>query len=54
LEQENQHPSELYKKGDMVEAKVLGSTFENERFSLGIKQLTTDPWKLLRNVSQSV
>ena len=32
------HPSELYKKGDIVEAKVLGINVENERFSLGIKQ----------------
>ncbi|MBI2988829.1 MAG: 30S ribosomal protein S1 [Deltaproteobacteria bacterium] len=41
------HPSELYKKGDMVEAKVLGVDVENERFSLGIKQLNTDPWKVI-------
>jgi small subunit ribosomal protein S1 len=41
------HPSELYKKGDVVEAKVLGVDVQNERFSLGIKQLTTDPWKLI-------
>jgi len=39
------HPSELYKKGDIVEAKVLGVNVENERFSLGIKQMTPDPWK---------
>jgi small subunit ribosomal protein S1 len=41
------HPSELYKKGDMVEAKVLGVNVENERFSLGVKQLATDPWKII-------
>ncbi len=41
------HPSELYKKGDIVEAKVLGVNVENARFSLGIKQLTTDPWKVI-------
>ena len=41
------HPSELYKKGDIVDAKVLGVDVQNERFSLGIKQLTTDPWKLI-------
>jgi small subunit ribosomal protein S1 len=41
------HPSELYKKGDIVEAKVLGVNVENARFSLGIKQLTTDPWKII-------
>jgi small subunit ribosomal protein S1 len=41
------HPSELYKKGDIVEAKVLGIDIENERFSLGIKQLTADPWEVI-------
>jgi small subunit ribosomal protein S1 len=41
------HPSELFKKGDIVEAKVLGVNVENERFSLGIKQLATDPWKVI-------
>lgn len=39
------HPSELYKKGDMIQAIVLDIEKENERFSLGIKQLQTDPWK---------
>jgi len=38
------HPSELYKKGDTVKAVVLNIDQENERFSLGIKQLATDPW----------
>ena len=41
------HPSELYKKGDIVEAKVLGVNVENERFSLGVKQLAPDPWKVV-------
>jgi small subunit ribosomal protein S1 len=41
------HPSDLYKKGDIVEARVLGVNVENERFSLGIKQLATDPWKVI-------
>jgi small subunit ribosomal protein S1 len=39
------HPSELYKKGDQVEAVVLAIDVENERISLGIKQLTEDPWQ---------
>lgn len=39
------HPSELYKKGDVVQAIVLDIEKENERFSLGIKQLQQDPWK---------
>jgi len=39
------HPSELFKKGDMIQAIVLDIEKENERFSLGIKQLQEDPWK---------
>ncbi len=39
------HPSELYKKGDVVQAIVLDIDKENERFSLGIKQMQTDPWQ---------
>ena len=39
------HPSELYKKGDTIQAIVLDIEKQNERFSLGIKQLQTDPWK---------
>jgi small subunit ribosomal protein S1 len=42
------HPSELYQKGDEVEAVVLNIDVENERFSLGIKQLTDDPWDTLQ------
>jgi small subunit ribosomal protein S1 len=38
------HPSELYQKGDDVEARVLNIDREGERFSLGIKQLKEDPW----------
>ena len=38
------HPSELYSKGDVIQAIVLDIEKENERFSLGIKQLETDPW----------
>src|SRR6516165_6071948 len=38
------HPSELYQKGDQVEAVVLGIEVEQERVSLGIKQATPDPW----------
>jgi small subunit ribosomal protein S1 len=41
------HPSELYKKGDIVEAKVLGVNVENARFSLGIKQMESDPWQVV-------
>ena len=38
------HPSELYKKGQVVQAVVLNIDKDSERFSLGIKQLTRDPW----------
>jgi small subunit ribosomal protein S1 len=38
------HPSELYKKGQEVQAVVLNIDKENERFSLGVKQLSPDPW----------
>jgi len=38
------HPSELYKKGDTIEAVVLSIDPENERVALGVKQLTEDPW----------
>jgi len=39
------HPSEVYKKGDVVQAIVLDIEKDNERFSLGIKQLQQDPWR---------
>lgn len=38
------HPNELYKVGDMVQAKVLTVDQENEKFTLGVKQLAEDPW----------
>ncbi|MGB3552230.1 MAG: 30S ribosomal protein S1 [Candidatus Binatus sp.] len=38
------HPSEVCKKGDELEATVLGIDVENERVSLGVKQLSADPW----------
>jgi small subunit ribosomal protein S1 len=42
------HPSEVYKKGDLVQAIVLDIDKESERFSLGIKQLQPDPWKTVK------
>lgn len=39
------HPSELYKKGQEVQAVVLGIDKDEERLSLGIKQLHPDPWE---------
>ena len=43
--QKIKHPGEIYKKGQLVKAVVLSIDKENERFSLGIKQLETDPWE---------
>ena len=38
-------PREVYKKGEEIEAAVLNIDVEKERFSLGLKQLTGDPWE---------
>lgn len=38
------HPGEKFKKGDELDAIVLKIDKENEKFSLGIKQLTPNPW----------
>ena len=39
------HPSEVMKKGDEVEATVLEVDKANQRIALGLKQLGTDPWE---------
>ncbi len=38
------HPSEVLKKGQTVKAAILGIDPQKERISLGLKQLTPDPW----------
>lgn len=38
------NPGELYQRGQEVEAKVLHVDVDHEKFSLGIKQLSQDPW----------
>ncbi len=43
------HPSEMFAKGQKVRAVVLGVDIENERFSLGVKQLEADPWSNIEN-----
>ena len=40
-----QHPSEVMKKNDTVEVKVIKIDHENRRISLGLKQLSEDPWE---------
>ena len=41
------HPGDVYSKGDLVQAVVLKVDPQNERVSLGIKQLMPDPWSLV-------
>lgn len=43
------HPSEKYSKGETIQAVVLKIDRENERFSLGVKQLEPDPWTAAMN-----
>ena len=38
------HPSDRYKKGDVLKVVILGIDKDNKRISLGIKQLERDPW----------
>lgn len=39
-----ENPSEILKKGDVVEVKVLSVDAVNQRIALGLKQLQQDPW----------
>lgn len=39
------HPSEILKKGDEIDAVVIDIDKANQRISLGVKQLETDPWR---------
>ncbi len=39
------HPSEVLKKGDKVEAVVLSVDKESKKITLGVKQLSTNPWE---------
>lgn len=48
-DQNVKHPSEILKKGDEVEVMVLSVDKENERFALGIKQLSEDPWATIQS-----
>lgn len=43
------HPSEILKKADEVETVVLDIDVENERLSLGLKQLSENPWRDAEN-----
>ncbi len=41
------HPSEIFSVGDKINVKVLSFDFDKERVSLGMKQLTPDPWTIV-------
>ena len=41
------HPSEMFKKGQEIEAMVLNIDVEHEKFSLGLKQIEKNPWEEL-------
>ncbi|MCG8334574.1 MAG: 30S ribosomal protein S1 [Proteobacteria bacterium] len=45
--QRQRNPNDVYKKGDEIEVKILNIDVDNQRLSLGIKQLTEDPWQTL-------
>src|SRR5947199_1103369 len=42
------HPSEMFNVGDEITVKILKYDRDKERVSLGYKQLTPDPWSLVR------
>lgn len=39
------HPSEIFKKGDMVDAIILSVDCESKKITLGVKQLANNPWE---------
>lgn len=45
------HPSEVFKKGDKVEAIVLSVDKESKKITLGVKQLSQNPWE---NIEKSI
>ncbi len=44
-----EHPADKYKKGDVVEAVITGINKQTQKISLGIKQLTPNPWEEIAN-----
>lgn len=40
-----EHPGDLYKRGDKIEAVILSIDEDSKKVALGIKQLKQDPWK---------
>lgn len=46
------HPSEVLKKGDVVDAVVIDIDPDQQRIALGVKQLTNDPWENIESLFQ--
>ncbi len=46
------HPSEIVKKGETIEVRILNIDREKRRISMGIKQLKDDPWDKLKEIYQ--
>ncbi len=44
------HPSEILKKGDKIDAVVLSIDKENKRVTLGVKQLSENPWETIERI----
>lgn len=42
------HPSEMLKKGDVVEAVVLSVDRDSKKITLGVKQMTNNPWENIK------
>ena len=47
--QKTKNPAQMFKKGQRIKVMVLNVDKDNERLSLGVKQLTDDPWKSVEN-----
>lgn len=45
------HPSEVMKKGDLVEAIILSIDIESKKITLGVKQLTSNPWESIEKTT---
>ncbi|MBP7074956.1 MAG: 30S ribosomal protein S1 [Rhabdochlamydiaceae bacterium] len=44
------HPSEIFKKGDKVDAVILSVDKENKKITLGVKQLSENPWENIESI----
>lgn len=44
------HPSEVFKKGDKVDAVILSIDKENKKITLGVKQLSENPWENIEKI----